>query len=69
MSIIDFFIPKNIKHIQAYKHLQKTGSWPEGFLPNNIYIPNNWQFVLQDMIAQCWIDYISCKAVIGDSNV
>jgi len=31
MSIVDYFDPKNIEHIKAFKYMQDTGTWPKKF--------------------------------------
>ena len=31
MKINEFFNPENTEHLKAYRHLQDTGFWPEGF--------------------------------------
>jgi hypothetical protein len=66
MSIVDAFGPNsivtrfdvdNIKHIEAYLHLQAEGRWPEGFLEmlvSPIYIPSGWHMLLQDKMANAW---------------
>ena len=56
-SFCEWFDPNNINHIKAYSHLQKTGFWPTGFTPENIYIENGWQTILAFKIANMWIKY------------
>ena len=36
MSIVEFFDPSNRGHIEAYAYLNKTGKWPDDFLPADI---------------------------------
>ena len=35
-SIVDFFNPYSIEHLKAYRHLEKTGFWPEGFVSDEM---------------------------------
>ena len=35
MTILDWFDVNNIEHLKAYKHLQDTGTWPKGFIPED----------------------------------
>jgi len=35
MTILDWFDMDNIEHLKAYKHLQDTGTWPKGFIPED----------------------------------
>jgi len=45
MNIVDWFDVANPEHLKAYKHLQDTGLWPEGFLPEDIEI---------EYVSECW---------------
>jgi hypothetical protein len=57
ISIIDWFDVKNFDHIRAYKHLQYTGGfWPEGFIPDNVEMVLNWQFLLIAKLAQEYLN-------------
>jgi len=57
MKFTEWFDPNNIEHIQAYKHLQNTGAWPNGFKLNDIFPENNWQILLAFKLANAWVDY------------
>lgn len=57
MKFLDFFDPLNIEHLRAYRHLQRKGSWPEGFITNDMAIEFeiNWQMELQFKMADLWV--------------
>lgn len=38
MKIEDWFDINNLEHLRAFEHLNKTGAWPVGFLPEDIEI-------------------------------
>jgi hypothetical protein len=57
-NILDYFDIYNADHLKAYQHLEKTGSWPEGFLPENIKFPPFWQINLSIKMALAWIKSI-----------
>lgn len=61
-SFSEWFDPNNINHVIAYSQLQRTGMWPERFLPEKIYIEPNWQTILAYKMANAWIDYKLDKA-------
>lgn len=63
MTITKFFDPYNVEHIKAYKELQVTGMWPDGFLPDKIDYDPHWQIELQAKMAGFWVDYISSRDV------
>lgn len=52
---VKWFDPSNIEHLKAYKHLQDTGCWPEGFRPKDLEMPANWQFLLISKIAEYFV--------------
>jgi len=56
-SFTKWFDPENMEHIKAYHHLQKTGNWPIGFKPENIWIEPGWQGILAFKLANKWVDY------------
>jgi len=57
-SLVEWFDPDLIDHCFAYRHLAKTGTWPEGFLPKNIHVNVGWQPILAFKLAHRWIEYI-----------
>jgi hypothetical protein len=46
MRIEEWFDIYNPDHLRAYRHLETTGMWPEGFIPENIKFSNIWQSAL-----------------------
>lgn len=58
MSIIDYFNPFNIEHIEAYTHLLKTGQWPVDFWSDDIELPSGWQISIMNKLANVWVDYM-----------
>ena len=55
MKITDWFNVKDINHLKAYQHLQKTGNWPKDFLPSNIESPQLWQVELAVKLANAYV--------------
>jgi hypothetical protein len=54
-NITDFFDPHNKDHIEAWKHLCKTGCWPENFLPEDIVIDYLWQYQVTSKLASEYV--------------
>jgi hypothetical protein len=50
-NITDFFDPHNKDHIEAYKHLCKTGCWPESFYKPEMTFNASWHFELSMKLA------------------
>lgn len=61
----DFFDPYNMEHIKAYKYLSATGSWPDGFIPEDITLLPNWQSWVAFILADAWIEQVLAGNVIG----
>ena len=55
MKFLDFFDPLDIDHLTAYQHLQKNGTWPIKFIPDNIEFEPNWQMSIQAKMADLWV--------------
>ena len=55
MTILEFFDPCNLDHLKAYRHLERTGCWPAGFVPEDITFPNCWQISLVGIMASKWL--------------
>ena len=58
ISIGDWFHPEDIDHIKAYRHLQETGFWPKGFIPDNIDFPPGWHYLLASIMAEKWVESV-----------
>ena len=50
----DFFDVHSIEHMQAYKYLEKTGFWPEGFIPDDCVFSHVWLAEIQARMAIAW---------------
>jgi hypothetical protein len=55
MELTEWFNPTNRKHLLAYRYCQETGMWPEGFIPDDVEVNNNWQMILPYKMADLWI--------------
>ncbi len=45
-----------IEHIKAYRHLQITGVWPKGFIPEEVDSYNvGWHILIAGKMANEWI--------------
>ena len=51
MNIEDWFQPSQITHLLAYQHLQKTGTWPIGFIPKSVIFTTCWHASLMSILA------------------
>lgn len=58
-EFIDWFNPRNLNHLKAYKHLQKTGVWPEGFVKGDL--PVHWQVLLLNLLADAYLDIMGVR--------
>lgn len=56
MNIVDWFNPKDIKHLRAYRHLVEEGSWPAGFKPEGMEMPTGWNASLTAKMAAQYVD-------------
>jgi len=59
--ISQWFNPQDINHIRAYDHLQRSGAWPENFLPEGIKFDPHWQFIIRSDIADIYVDNMLAK--------
>ena len=51
MDILDYFDVKNVEHLKAYVTLQRTGTWPEGFIPKGTTFSTQWSLRLLSKLA------------------
>jgi hypothetical protein len=56
MTIVDYFDPYKLEHIQAYVCLHKTGKWPERFLPEDVELSSHWQVGISSKLAKAWVE-------------
>ncbi len=55
ISFIDWFDLENENHVKAFDTCRKTGSWPVGFIPDNVIMGINWQIEIIAKIANVWM--------------
>lgn len=55
MDFIDWFDIDDMDHLRAYKHLVTTGSWPKGFIPDNIEMNPGWQTTMAFGMANAYV--------------
>jgi hypothetical protein len=64
-TIVDFFDPYNVSHLKAYRHLEKTGFWPKGFIPDEIIgLAMAWQVGLVAKLARAWLQAAEAGHII-----
>ena len=56
-TLVKWFDPNNLDHIRAYNHLSIYGVWPVGFMPEDMFIENNWQMMIAFKLAQAWVGF------------
>ncbi len=62
--IINWFDVLNADHLKAYRTLETTGQWPQGFLPADCTFVTNWQYVLCSKLAEAYLN----AAVVAESH-
>lgn len=57
MTITEWFDPYNKDHVRAYRHLEKNGAWPVGFVPDDVTVRGDglWNLELVGKMAQAWL--------------
>ncbi len=55
----EFFDAHNPEHRAAYRHLEKTGSWPDGFIPDELEMGPTWHVIAIARLGQAWLAYTS----------
>lgn len=63
MRIDEWFDPYNMEHLKAWRVLQVTGSWPEGFVnPEDFVVPDKleraglWEVMIDCKIAKAFVE-------------
>jgi len=56
MKINEWFKPHDREHLAAYEQLCDSGSWPKGFIPQTIEMPEGWRGLIADKIASAWLE-------------
>jgi hypothetical protein len=54
-NFIDFFDVNNVSHLEAYNHLSKTGTWPEGFVTEDMEMPKMWLSAVREKMADAYV--------------
>jgi hypothetical protein len=52
MTIIDYFNPQSVKHLEQFLKYQRTGSFDDCFLPYNVEITPNFFAEIQSKIIK-----------------
>jgi hypothetical protein len=68
MNIKDFFNPYNVDHLKAYIHLNETGFWPKGFIPEGMEFDSFWQILIAIKMANAWLNAAQNGHIIGMSH-
>jgi hypothetical protein len=55
MTITEYFDPTNKEHLQAFRTLQETGTWPNNFPPQDCTFSSIWQIEIYSKIANIYI--------------
>ncbi len=58
MNIIEFFDPRNMEHLKAFKSLQENGTWPAEFCEKylgEMKIPTLWHYSLMSKIVDAYL--------------
>lgn len=57
MKLSEFFNPLDIDHLKAFYHLQTKGTWPPGFIPEEVYqnMEPQWYMLIQAKMADLWV--------------
>jgi hypothetical protein len=55
IAVQDWFNPDDDAHLQAYDQFQRTGTWPQGFLPAEVGFPPAWHLHLAWRMAERWL--------------
>jgi len=58
MDFVEWFDVDDLGHIKAYCHLERTGFWPKGFIPDNVVMHPQWALLLQSKMADAWVHHM-----------
>lgn len=67
MTLTEFFNPYSVVHLKAYRHLEKKGSWPPGFIPEGMDTGAeiHWRVALVAKMANAWLEHAEAGRIIG----
>jgi hypothetical protein len=54
MTIVEYFDPYNVEHLNAYQHLHEYGTWPSDFVGKR-EVPYYWDRFIDNKIIDAWI--------------
>lgn len=54
-SIVDFFDPTNLSHLEAYKTFEETGYFPDHFIPADVKLSTMWRYALASKLATLFV--------------
>jgi len=57
----EWFKPCNTEHLNGFLEFENTGSFPKGFLPENILFDENWHKIAISDMAEQWMR----QAIVG----
>lgn len=57
MKIEEWIDFNNLEHLRALEHLNKTGAWPVGFLPEDMEISSLSSIVIFQMLGLEYLDF------------
>lgn len=55
-SIVDFFDPTNLSHLEAYKCFDETGYFPDHFIPADVKLTTMWRYALASKLATLYVN-------------
>ena len=61
-NLLEWFDITNIEHIKAYDNINRTGVWPEGFIPDDMHFPHMWHILLTQKLANGWVEDVLTRA-------
>ena len=53
---LDWFDVKNMQHLRAFRELQRTGFWPEGFIQPHMSLPHMWDYIIKSKLADAYLE-------------
>jgi len=59
LDLETFFDPHDPDHMAAYRHLVEKGSWPEGFLPEDLASMDGEMVSLMGVMAKAWMSHMN----------
>lgn len=57
-KIHEWFDVHNDEHLNAWRHLEKNGSWPDAFIPHDVEFDTGWQFAIAMKLVSEYLKFI-----------